>query len=190
MGVGFRSDSPTSRLVLCATLTRPAELGYAGLTGGEIQARAGAAGVLLADTDLEDLTVTALQHVRLLPAPEPTGSLRGDLQAPLRSWLGPQGPDEQAVATLLSAAELNPRLRAAVVKVFDRPLAQVVGTQLARATAEGHVPPARVQTHHWILRGLALNRLRAIHPRSPFDLDELVTHLDVGLEPDRRGARR
>jgi len=186
----FTWDSPSCRLVLCATLRVLAERGYAGLTVSEIQARAGAAGALLEDADLEDLTVLALQHVRLFSAPEPTGSLRGDLQALLRPWLGFRGPDERVVAAVLSAAEWSPRLRSAVVEAFDRPLAQVVGTLLARFAADGHVPPARVQTLNWILRGLALNRLRAIHPRTPVDLDELVTHLVVGLEPDRSAARR
>lgn len=190
MGVRFSWDSPSSRLVLCATLRVLADLGYAGLTVSEIQARAGAAGALLEDTDLEDLAVMALQRVRLFSAPEPTGSLRGDLQALLRPWLRSRGPDERAVAAVLSAAEWSPRLRVAVAEAFDRPLAQAVGTLLARAAAEGQVPAARVQTLNWILRGLALNRLRAIHPRTPVDLDELVTHLVVGLEPDRSGARR
>lgn len=190
MAERFSWDSPSSRLVLCATLGALSDLGYAGLTVNEIQARAGGPGTLVEYADLEDLAVTALQPVRLFSAPEPTGSLQGDLRALLRPWLGPRGPHERAVAAVLSAAEWNPRLRVAVVGAFDRPLAQAVGTVLAREAASGHLPPARAQTLNWILRGLALNRLRAINPRFPVDLDELVTHLVAGLRTDRPGTGR
>jgi AcrR family transcriptional regulator len=190
MAQRFSWDSPSSRVVLSATLRVLAELGYAGLTVSEIQARAGAPGALLEDDDLENLVATALQHVRLFSAPAPTGSLRGDLRALLHPWLGSRGPDERVVAAVLSASEWSPRLRVAVVAAFDRPLAQAVGTVLARVDADGDVPPTRVQTLNWILRSLALDRLRAAHPRSPVDLDELVTHLVVGLQPDRHETRR
>jgi hypothetical protein len=182
MGQHFDWRSPSSRLVLTAALDVLARLGHAGLTLQEIQARCGAAGVLIEEADLEDIVVIALQGVRLFSAPEPTGSLRTDLHALLRPWLGPRGPNERAVEAVLSAAEWNPRLKTAVVEAFDRPLAQAVGTLLARAAAEGQVPPGRVHTLNWILRGLALNRLRAIHPRSLVDLEELIDHLVVGLE--------
>jgi hypothetical protein len=193
-GQRLSRHSHGSQPVLSAALDLLAQCGYAGLTLQEIQARSRAAGVLSEEEDLEltetgedldvleDIVVIALAQVRLFTAPEPMGSLRADLHALLASWLGPRGPDERAVAAVLSAAEWNPRLRTAVVEAFDRPLAQAVGTLLARATAEGHVPPGRVQTLTWILRSLALNRLRAIHPRSHVDLEELVDHLVVGLE--------
>jgi hypothetical protein len=188
MGQRLSWHSPRSQPVLTAALDLLAQWGHAGLTLQEIQARSGAAGVLIEEADLEDIVVIALQRVRLFSAPEPTGSLRADLHALLRPWLGTRGPDERAVAAVLSAAEWNPRLKTAVVEAFDRPLAQAVGTLLARATTEGHVPPGRVQTLTWILRGLALNRLRAIHPRSHVDLEELVDHLVVGLERAPREA--
>jgi AcrR family transcriptional regulator len=191
MGQRLSRHSHGSQPVLTAALDLLAQRGYAGLTLQEIQKRSRAAGVLSEEedlediedlADLEDIVVIALAQVRLFPVPEPMGSLRADLHALLRPWLGPRGPEERAVAAVLSAAESNARLRTAVVEAFDRPLAQAVGTLLARATAEGHVPPGRVQTLTWILRGLALNRLRAIHPRSHVDLEELVDHLVVGLE--------
>jgi AcrR family transcriptional regulator len=191
MGQRLSLQSHGSQPVLRAALDLLAQCGYAGLSLQEIQARSRAAGFLSEQEDLEDvedldvledIVVIALAQVRLFPVPEPMGSLRGDLHALLSPWLGPRGPDERAVAAVLSASEWNPRLRTAVVEAFDRPLAQAVGTLLARATAEGHVPPGRVQTLTWILRSLALNRLRAIHPRSHVDLEELVDHLVVGLE--------
>jgi AcrR family transcriptional regulator len=193
MGQRLSRHSHGSQQVLSAALDLLAECGYAGLSLRDIQARSRAAGVLSEQEDLElddiegledieDIVVIALAQVRLFPVPEPMGSLRADLHALLGPWVGPRGPAERAVAAVLSAAEWNPRLKAAVVEAFDRPLAQAVGTLLARATAEGRVPPGRVQTLTWILRSLALNRLRAIHPRSHVDLEELVDHLVVGLE--------
>ncbi len=168
---------------MSAALRTLADVGYAGLTVGQLQARAGAAGKLLEGGDLEDVVVIALQRVRLYSAPPSTGSLRGDLCALVRPWLGFRSPDERAVAAVLSAAEWNPRLKAAVADAFDRPLAEAVGTLLARSVEYGAVPASRVQTLNWILRSLALSRLRAIHPRTHVDLDELVDHLIVGLGP-------
>jgi hypothetical protein len=45
-----------------------------------------------------------------------------------------------------------------------------------------------VHTLNWILRGLALDRLRAANPRYPVDLAELVDHLVAGLGPEGRTA--
>jgi AcrR family transcriptional regulator len=185
MGTYFSWNSPSSAMVLSAALEALADLGCAGLTVAEIQARAGAAGALVEEADLEAIVVVAMQRVRLFREPEPAGSLRADLRALLDPWLGPRGPDERAVVALLSAAECSPRLRAAVQDAFDRPLAQAVGTLLARALAERQVLPHRVHTLNWILRGLALNRLRATDPRTHVDLDELVDYLLAGLALDR-----
>ncbi|TFV64483.1 hypothetical protein E4P41_00985 [Geodermatophilus sp. DF01-2] len=89
---------------------------------------------------------------------------------------------------MLSAAEWEPRIKRAVVQAFDRPLAQAVGALLAGAVADGQVPASRVHTLNWILRSLALDRLRAANPRCPVDLDELVDHLVAGLRRERRSA--
>jgi hypothetical protein len=181
----FSWRSPSSQLVLSATLDALAQLGYARLTVEEIQVRAGTPGVFLEDSDLEEIVVVALQRVRLFPTPAPMGSLRADLHSLLRPWLGPLGPHERAVAAVLSAAEWNPRLKHAVREAFDRPLAQAIGELLTRAMAEGHVCPRQVQTLNWILRGLALGRLWAPVPRTHVDLSELVDCLLAGLAGGR-----
>lgn len=177
----FTWDSPSSQLVLSAALDALVEFGYAGLTAVEIRARTGSAGALIEDSDLDDIITVALQRVQIFRAPQPTGSLGTDLKALLRPWRMHQGRDERAIAAVLSAAEWNPRLKYAVMQAFDRPLAQTLGTLLARATPRTCVSPQRVQTLNWLLRGLALERLRAPHPRSPVDLDELVDYLLAGL---------
>ena len=184
----FDWASPSSRLVLSAALDALSEVGYEGLSVTEVRARAGAAGALLEDADQVEVVATALEQVRVFPPPEPTGDLRADLIALLRPWLARRGRDEQAVAAVLSAAEWDPRIKHAVVRVFDRPLAQAVGTLLAGAVADGRVAATRVHTLNWILRGLALDRLRAANPRCPVDLAELVDHLVAGLGPEGRTA--
>lgn len=182
MGQNFSWDSPSARNVLQAALTVLAERGYAGLTVRELQARAGAAGVLIEEADLKDIVVIALQRVRIFSAPEPTGSLRDDLRSLLRPWLGSRSPDERAIAAVISAAEWCPRLGVAVHQAFDRPLAQALGTLLARAVAEGEICPQRVHTLNWVLTGTALHRLRAANSRTPVDLDALVDYLIAGLQ--------
>ena len=184
----FDWASPASRVVLSAALEALSEVGYGRLTVAEVRARAGVTGALVEEADLVAVVATALEGVRIFPPPEPTGDLRADLTALLRPWLTRRGRDERAVAAVLSAAEWEPRIKGAVVRAFDRPLAQAVGTLLAGAVADGRIPATRVHTLNWILRGLALDRLRAANPRCPVDLDELVDHLVAGLDPERRTA--
>ena len=184
----FDWASPSSRLVLSATLDALSDVGYEGLTLAELRARTGAAGELVEEADLVGVVAIALEEVRVFPTPEPSGDLRADLAALLRPWLARRGRDERAVAAVLSAAEWDPRIKRAVVRAFDRPLAQAVGSLLAGAVADGRVAATRVHTLNWILRGLALDRLRAANPRCPVDLDELVDHLVSGLDTGRRTA--
>jgi hypothetical protein len=187
MTLTFRWESPSSQRVLTAALDALADLGPVGLTAAQIRDRAGSAGRLVEDADLEEILVVALQQVRLFTAPPPTGSLRGDLRALLDPWLGARGRNERVVAAVLSLTEWNPRLKEALREGFDRPLALALGELLARALRDGEVSSARVQTLNWILRGLALTRLRAIDARTPVDLDALIDHLVAGLAPKQGG---
>lgn len=184
----FDWASPSSRVVLSAALDALSEVGYEGLTLAEVRARAGTAGTLVEEADLVEVVVTALEAVRVFPPAEPTGDLRADLAALVRPWLARRGRDERAVAAVLSAAEWEPRIKQAVLQAFDRPLAQALGTLLAGAVADGRVAASRVHTLNWILRGLALDRMRAANPRCPVDLDELVDHLVAGLGPEQLPA--
>jgi AcrR family transcriptional regulator len=177
----FDWSSPACRLVLSAALDALVDVGYAGLTVAEIRARAGAAGAHVEDADLDEIVAIALQQVHVFDVPAPTGDLRADLAALLRPWLSRRRRDDQVVTAVLSAAEWSPRIKDAVLQVFDRPLAQSVGAVLADAVASGQVTASRVHTLNWILRGLALDRMRASAPRSPVDIDELVDHLVTGL---------
>ncbi|HEX2073170.1 MAG TPA: hypothetical protein VHF92_05240 [Geodermatophilus sp.] len=182
MTVHYSWESPASRLVLTAVLDTLAAVGHQGLSVEEIRARAGTAGEALEDEpDVDALVIAALGAVRLFRTPEPTGSLRGDLRALLRPWLGPHSRDERVVAAVLSIAEWDRRMKQATFEALDRPLAQAIGGVLSRHLTAGQVPPRRVHTLSWILRSLTLDRLRSAAPRTPVDLEQLIDHLLAGL---------
>lgn len=171
---------PHSPLVLDATLDALADYGYEALTVDLIRYRAGAAAPALdAAVELDDLVVAALQPVRLFATPEPTGALRDDLRLLLQPWESNRDRDARAVAAVLSAALWRPRLQEAAVQALDRPLAQALGSILARILARAEaagerIPPHRLHTLNWILRSLTLDRLRAPTARTRIDLDELI----------------
>lgn len=178
-------ESPSSRLVLDAVLEILADLGYEGLNATEVRTRAGAAGPALGDSpDLDGLVVAAVGHVRLFPAPTPTGDLRRDLRTFLAPWRTSPSREERVLAAVLSASVWNPRLRSAVRDVLDEPLAHTVAAIVSQAAAHDQVPARLVQTLCWVLRGLILDRLRS-GPRLPVDLDLLVEFLVAGLSSDR-----
>jgi Tetracyclin repressor-like, C-terminal domain len=180
-------DSPSSQLVLRAVLDMLVDQGYDALDPEGIAQRAGLAGPELGEQpDTEELVAAALSSIELYRAPDPTGSLRGDLRRLLQPWRNPRTADEMAVAAVISAAEWHPRLRAAVTRSLDRPLAQALGTVLNRA-AGTHVPQPALQTLGWVLRGLALERLRT-GARSVVDLDSLVGFLLAGVEHGTAGG--
>lgn len=171
--------SPSSRLVLDAVLDLLVERGYAGLHVGQIQLRSGLAGPALGNApDVEALVVAALSRIQLLPEPEPTGSLRGDLLALLQPWRRPRSRDEMVMTAVLSAAEWQPRLKAAVEEVLDRPIRHAVDLVLTRALPDAEVP-AWAPTLGWIIRGLLLERLRT-GSRAQVDIERLVDFLVAG----------
>jgi hypothetical protein len=180
-------DPRGSRLVLQAVLDVLIDDGYDGLTAEAVARRAGVAEPALGlAPDMEELAVAALEPIKLYHAPVPTGSLRDDLRALLEAWRNPRTVDEMAVTAVLSAAEWHPRLKAAVTRSLDRPLGQAVGTMLNRA-AGPDIPQAALQTLGWVLRGLALERLRS-GARSVVDLDHLAGFLLAGIEHEGTGG--
>jgi putative intracellular protease/amidase len=174
-----RWGSPSSRLVLQAVLDVLVDHGYDAVTPEAVAQRAGVAGPPLGEQpDTEELVATALTSIELYRAPEPTGSLQGDLRRLVQPWRNRRTTDEMAVAAVLSGAEWHPRLKAAVTRSLDRPLAQAIGTVLNRAAGQD-VPQPALQTLGWVLRGLALERLRT-GSRSVVDLDHLVGFVLAG----------
>lgn len=162
-----------SRPVLTAVAEVLADLGLAELAGAADGA------------DVEDAVLRAVGRVRLFSPPMPTGSVRQDLLGLVQRWLGCPTRDERAMAVLLSAAHWHPRIRAAIHEALDLSLAASLTVILGRATNDG--PPLdRIPLLTWILRSVAVDRLRSGHPRTQVDLEQLVDHLLCPLE---RGPR-
>ncbi|SFE93723.1 hypothetical protein [Blastococcus tunisiensis] len=190
MSDAFSWKSTSCRRVLSAVLDTLAQLGCAGLTADEIRARAGAAGPALGDSpDLEALVVSALEHVQLFPAFEPSGDLDRDLHTLLHRWRTASSRDERVVAAVLSAAVWSPRLEVAVHDALDRPLMRAVSAVVARAGCHGTIPDHAVQTLCWVLRALLIDRLRS-RPRAAVDIDRLVHFLIAGLQMEAAVAAR
>lgn len=187
MDSGFSWASPSAQLVMDAVLDIIAEVGFEGLTGDEVIARAGPAGRALGELpELDALVGAALGRIKVVRAPRPSGCLRDDLRALLRPWRDPRTRDEVIIAAVLSAAERRPILMEAVHDALDRPVSQAIGAVLSRHLSHP-VAAERVQTLSWLLRGLILERLRT-GARTPIDLERLVDFLVAGLgAPEHAG---
>jgi hypothetical protein len=172
----WAGDFPGSRLALQAVLDALADSGYEALSVEEIQHRVSrVGGVLGMPVDLEHLVATAIEQVRLFRTPEPSGSLKGDLLILLRPWLAGQDRQARAVGAVFSASQWSPRLQEAVIEALDRPLKQALGVILSRARVVGEgIPAHRLHALNWILRSVAVDRLRTPAARSPIDLEQLI----------------
>ena len=87
----------------------------------------------------------ALSCSSLVPLPEDTGSLAGDLAGLLEPWTRPLDRAERAAASLVGAARHDEELRAGLDAALVRPLAAAVAVIGQRAAARGEaVPEARL----------------------------------------------
>ncbi|MGY1620471.1 hypothetical protein ACI797_27335 [Geodermatophilus sp. SYSU D00691] len=129
--------------------------------------------------DLEEVVLRAVDGLRLFAAPAPTGSVRSDLLALVQRWRGCPTREERAVRVLLAAEEWCPRLAEATRAALDRSLTAAVDVVVARAGADRpslHSVPALV----WVLRSVAVDRVRCGAPRTRADLERLVDLLLCG----------
>jgi hypothetical protein len=149
--------------MLAAVAAALADLGFGGLLGAASR------------IDLEDAVLEAVRGVQLFPELKPTGSVRYDLLTLMQRWLGGLTRDERAMGVLLGAAEWYPRIREATFDALDRPLAAAVCAILRRAAE----PPAldQVPLLIWVLRSVAVDRLRCGTARTQVDLEQLLDHL-------------
>ena len=188
-GVALTFDDGPMPATTGAVLDALADLGHDGTSLDEIRRRAGRTeGSDEHWPAVEDLVAEAVSRVRLFAPPQATGCLRQDLVTLLRPWLGPRTRDERAIAAVLSAAEWCPRLKRATAEALDRPLGQALGAVLGRAVAADQLPRRRVPTISWLLRSLAVDRLRSGTPRTQVDLEQLVDHLIGDRDPDLAAA--
>ena len=97
------------------------------------RARAGKAGIYRRWPSMPSLVREAVSRFDLVPVPDDTGSLRGDLLALLERWTSPLDREERAVAALVGAARFDDDLRAALDAALVQPLTAAVNELGQRA---------------------------------------------------------
>src|SRR3712207_6242663 len=105
-----------------------AEDGWSRLNSDRIaaRARAGKAGIYRRWPSMSVLVRQAVSGFDLVPVPEDTESLRGDLLALLERWTAPLDREERAVAAIVGAARFDDDLRAGLDAALVRPLTAAV----------------------------------------------------------------
>jgi AcrR family transcriptional regulator len=122
-----------SEQLLAVAVDILAEDGWSRLNSDRIaaRARAGKAGIYRRWPSMPVMVREAVSRFDLVPVPDDTGSLRGDLLALLERWTRPLDREERATASLVGAARFDDDLRAALDAAIGRPLTAAV-TELGR----------------------------------------------------------
>ncbi len=116
-----------------------AEEGWGRLNSDRVaaRARAGKAGIYRRWPTMSALARAAVGRFQLVPPPEDTGSLRGDLRALADRWTVPLDREERAAASIVGAARYDEQLRAGLDEALVGPLAEAVALIGRRAEARG-----------------------------------------------------
>ena len=124
-----------------------AEDGWSRLNSDRIaaRARAGKAGIYRRWPSMPVLVRDAVSRFDLVPVPEDTGSLRGDLLSLLERWTRPLDRQERATAAIVGAARFDDDLRAGLDIALVRPLTAAV-TEIGQRALEREevLDPARL----------------------------------------------
>ena len=114
-----------------------AEDGWGRLNSDRIaaRARAGKAGIYRRWPSMSALVREAVSRFDLVPVPEDSGSLRGDLLGLLECWTEPLNRQERAVSAIVGAARFDDDLRAALDAALVQPLTAAV-TELGQRALE------------------------------------------------------
>ncbi len=118
-----------------------AEDGWSRLNSDRIaaRARAGKAGIYRRWPSMPVLVREAVSRFDLVPLPDDTGSLRGDLLALLEPWTRPLDRPERATASIVGAARFDDDLRGALDAAIGRPLTAAVTELGQRALRRGEL---------------------------------------------------
>jgi len=116
-----------------------AEEGWGKLNSDRVaaRARAGKAGIYRRWPTMAALARAAVSRFRLVPPPEDTGSVRGDLRSLAERWTVPLDREERAAASIVGAARYDEHLRAGLDEALVRPLTEAVAVIGRRAEARG-----------------------------------------------------
>jgi AcrR family transcriptional regulator len=101
------------------------------------RARAGKAGIYRRWPTMAALARAAVGRFCLVPPPEDTGSLRGDLRSLTDRWTVPLDREERAAASIVGAARYDEQLRAGLDEALVKPLLDAVALIRDRAQERG-----------------------------------------------------
>ena len=118
-----------------------AEDGWSRLNSDRIaaRARAGTAGIYRRWPSMSVLVRQAVSRFDLVPVPDDTGTLRGDLLSLLDRWTRPLDREERAAAAIVGAARFDDDLRAGLDSALVRPLTAAVNEIGQRALRRDEV---------------------------------------------------
>jgi AcrR family transcriptional regulator len=141
-----------------------AEDGWSRLNSDRIaaRARAGKAGIYRRWASMPVMVREAVSGFHLVPVPDDTGSLRGDLLALLGRWTRPLDREERATASIVGAARFDDDLRAGLDVAVGRPLTAAVTAIGQRALDRAEITdPARLLLLGSVLEAFWWQRLTA-----------------------------
>jgi AcrR family transcriptional regulator len=136
-----------SEQLLAVAVDILAEDGWSRLNSDRIaaRARAGKAGIYRRWSSMPVMVREAVSRFDLVPVPDDTGSLRGDLLALLARWTEPLNRQERATASIVGASRFDDDLRAALDAALGQPLTAAVTELGQRALERGELTdPARL----------------------------------------------
>jgi AcrR family transcriptional regulator len=136
-----------SEQLLAVAVDILAEDGWGRLNSDRIaaRARAGKAGIYRRWPSMPVLVREAVSRFDLVPMPDDTGSLRGDLLALLERWTRPLDRQERATASIVGASRFDDDLRAGLDAAIGQPLTAAVTELGQRALRrEELTDPARL----------------------------------------------
>jgi AcrR family transcriptional regulator len=153
-----------SEQLLAVAVDILAEDGWSRLNSDRIaaRARAGKAGIYRRWSSMPVMVREAVARFDLVPVPDDTGSLRGDLLALLARWTRPLDRQERATASIVGAARFDDDLRAALDVAVGRPLTAAVTEIGQRALGRAElIDPARLLLLGSVLEAFWWQRLTA-----------------------------
>jgi AcrR family transcriptional regulator len=153
-----------SEQLLAVAVDILAEDGWSRLNSDRIaaRARAGKAGIYRRWSSMPVMVREAVSRFDLVPVPDDTGSLRGDLLALLARWTEPLNRQERATASIVGASRFDDDLRAALDAALGQPLTAAVTELGQRALERGELTdPARLLLLGSVLEAFWWQRLTA-----------------------------
>lgn len=183
-GAGRPRDGAVDAALLGATQDLLAEVGYDRVSLDAVAGRAGTgkATIYRRWAGKTELVVAAVEQLYVAPPVPETGSLREDLLACGRTYLGRDDRAQRVLTGLLTEMVRNEPLRTAAHQAVGAPFARLFQTVLTRAQRGGEIDPdADVGIIAAIFPALAFHRV-AVEGR-PVDEDLLLRIVDHCLLP-------